>query len=184
VGYAEPCFFPKGEGSEGRVLDPGGGYVVARQYAVGSQGLLRHEIGHLLGLVLLAGREEDLMTATKHGEYFTGARAVEAFRAGGGDAGLPGVPLQKGGAHWHGELVGYELMGPFGGWDANAISLGALVDRGYTVDLSKALPWPWSERAMARTIAQELQELGADVQDVVLGEPRVFVERRPRDPPR
>ena len=57
--------------------------------------------------------------------------AVKAFRAGGGDPDLPGVPIQTDcGSHWHEDIVDYELMGPFGGWDANSISLGALVDAG------------------------------------------------------
>ena len=175
-GYASGCFFPPGSRRQVPVLDPGGGYVVTG--GVPNQGLARHEIGHLLGLVLLGGREEGLMTETADGEYFTGSRAVQAYRAGGGDADLPGVPLQRGGGHWHGELVGYELMGPLGGWDANAISLGALVDRGYMVDLSKALPWPWRARATAQTGGEQL------ARDVVWGEPRVFIERRPREPPR
>ena len=69
-------------------------------------------------------------------------------------------------------------MGPFGGWDANSISLGALVDAGYTVDLSKALPWPRGASVDARTVGEGF------ARDVVLGEPRVFIERRPRKTPR
>ena len=174
AGYAAGCFFPVGGGREAPALDPGGGYVVMGGF--GSQGLLRHEIGHLLGLVLW---RSEAGLATSDCRFFTGPHAVKAFRDGGGDPDLPGVPIQTDcGSHWHEDIVDYELMGPSGGWDANSISLGALVDAGYTVDLSKALPWPWGRRAAALTVGEELGR------DVVLGEPRVFIERRPREPPR
>ena len=174
AGYADGCFFPAGGGRDAPALDPGGGYVVMGGFP--SQGLVRHEIGHLLGLV--SWRSEEGL-ATSDCEYFTGPKAVEAFRAGGGDPDLPGVPIQTNcGSHWHEDIVGYEVMGPYGGWDANSISLGALVDAGYTVDLSKALPWPRGSGAAARTAAAEVRR------DIVLGEPRIFVERRPRRPPR
>ena len=75
-------------------------------------------------------------------------------------------------AHWHGEAVAHELMEPRGG-PVNSISLGALVDAGYTVDLTKGVRWPWKPPAAA----QESAELAGDM---VLGTPRVFVERRPR----
>ena len=177
-GYADGCFFPAGGGRDAPALDPGGGYVVMGGFP--SQGLARHEIGHLLGLV--SWRSEEGL-ATSDCEYFTGPQAVEAFRAGGGDPDLPGVPIQTNcGSHWHEDIVDYELMGPFGGWDANSISLGALVDAGYTVDLSKALPWPRGSGAAARTAVAEVSR---DIRrDIVLGEPRIFVERRPRRPPR
>ena len=174
AGYASGCFFPVGAGRELPALDPGGGYVVMGGFL--SQGLARHEIGHLLGLVSWRSAEG---LATSDCRFFTGPKAVEAFRDGGGDPDLPGVPLQTNcGSHWHEDIVYYELMGPFGGWDANSISLGALVDAGYTVDLSKALPWPRGSGAAARTVGEELGR------DVMLGEPRVFIERRPRKPPR
>jgi len=174
AGYASGCFFPAGGGREAPALDPGGGYVVMGGFP--SQGLARHEIGHLLGLVHWRS-EEGL--ATSDCKYFTGPHAVEAFRAGGGDPDLPGVPIQTNcGSHWHEAIVNYELMGPFGGWDANSISLGALVDAGYTVDCSKALPWPGGAGAAGQAAAAEFRR------DIVLGEPRIFVERRPRRPPR
>ena len=172
AGYASGCFFPVGEGREIPALDPGGGYVVTG--VAPNQTLLRHEIGHLLGLV--SWRSEGL--ATSDCQFFTGPQAVKAFRAGGGDPGLPGVPIQTGcGSHWHEDVVGLELMGPYGG-GANSISLGALVDAGYTVDLSKALPWLGGAGVAAHAAGEGFGR------DVVLGEPRVFIEHRPREPPR
>lgn len=109
-------------------------------YATGNQILLRHEIAHALGLVSWG---PDTGLRTEDGQYFTGPRAREAFRASGGNPDLPGVPVS--GSHW-GRGVG-DFMGlgwvafpgcrPAGGF-CNSISLGALVDAGYTIDLSKA----------------------------------------------
>ena len=126
AGRASGCFFPAGGGRELPALDPGGGYVVMG--GVPSQGLARHEIGHLLGLV--SWRLEEGL-ATSDCQFFTGPQAVRAFRAGGGDPDLPGVPIQTNcGSHWHEDIVDYELMGPFGGWDANFHLLGRLGGRG------------------------------------------------------
>ena len=113
-----------------------GGRVWVAPYYTNDQGVIRHEIGHILGLVLLDGLK------TEDGEYFTGPRAVEAYRAGGGDPNLPGVPLYEGTGpfacwcHWNAD----ELMGPYGG-ASDALSLAALADGGYTVDMTKATPW-------------------------------------------
>ncbi|MDE0081131.1 MAG: Ig-like domain-containing protein [Gammaproteobacteria bacterium] len=172
VAYANTCVHESdGEQSAVPLMLPASGYVVSSFYVLDNQHVLRHEIGHVLGLVLWP---QSTGLVTSDCRFFTGPKAVEAFRAGGGDPGLAGVPVQGNcGAHWHPELVDEELMTPGGGhWDVNSISLGALVDIGYTIDLSKALPWPpsWA--------VDELRP------DVVLGEPRVFIERKPRDPPR
>ena len=174
AGYANGCFFPKSGGRAVPALDPGGGYVVVRSSSVTAQSLLRHEIGHLLGLV--AWRSTHGGLATSDCRFFTGSHAVEAFRAGGGNPSLPGVPIQTGcGGHWR---VSNELMMSPGAGQATSLSLGALVDAGYTVDLSKALPWNSDSGPAARVVGDEVGR------DVVFGEPRVFIERRPRNPTR
>ena len=76
---------------------------------------------------------------TEDRKYFVGPLAVAAFRAGGGDPGLPGVPLaEQCACHW--DLDG-ELMAQYRIYGADGISLAALADAGYTVDMSKAIPW-------------------------------------------
>lgn len=109
---------------------------------------MRHEIGHLLGL----GLTWDGLK-TEDGAHYIGPRAVEAYRDGGGDPDLPGVPVDDYyGGHWHRNLVLCELMSPHPCGDrpngqegyADGISLAALADMGYTVDMSKATPW-WKE---------------------------------------
>ena len=114
-----------------------GGTVWMNNYYTNDQEVMRHEIGHVLGLVSFDGLK------TEDEKYFTGPRAVEVYRAGGGDPNLPGVPVYEGTGglfpcwcHW----AASELMGP-GGGGGNALSLAALADAGYTVDMTKATPW-------------------------------------------
>ena len=105
---------------------PIGGEVWVRQGAGTGLGLIMHEIGHLLGLV---GRwPAHLVTERENAKYFVGPRAVQAFRAGGGDSSLPGVPMD--GSHWKKGHVS-DFMG---GGQRVEISFSALQDAGYTVD--------------------------------------------------
>ena len=128
-GYARTCFRRDGDQA---ALDPGGGAVFAAP-SRGFPGLVRHEIGHLLGLVKW-GPETGLATEGEQYLYFVGTRAVEAFRSRGGDSSLPGVPFD--GSHWLGRPGIRDFMGK-GGSDG-VISAAALADAGYTVDMTKA----------------------------------------------
>ncbi len=132
----QTCFWQDEYG----VMHPdGGGIQVNRRFsAAGDVDVMRHEIGHILGLVGITGMVTEDSTTTSGWGYFTGPRAVEAYRAGGGDASLPGVPLPAGFGHHWGAFG--ELMSPYGG-SADGLSLAALADLGYTVDMSKATPW-------------------------------------------
>ena len=132
AGYARTCLVRASQDLP--TYRPSGGGVWVHPNSV-SQGVLRHEIGHILGLV-----EWPSWTGltTEDRKHFIGSRAVEAYRMGGGDPSLPGVPLQAGCmCHWrdHGDL-----MSPTSD-AANGLSLAALDDAGYTVDMSKATPW-------------------------------------------
>ena len=89
AGYADVCFRRSGEQA---ALDPGGGSSVVAVPQSGNPYLVRHEIGHRLGLILW---EPETGLVTGDGAYFVGPRAVEAFRASGGDPGLPGVPIDE-----------------------------------------------------------------------------------------
>ena len=169
AGYALTCFREPGK-QDGLALDPGGGAVVAGPQA-GNPFLVRHEIGHLLGLVLWSP-ESGLATEGEEYFYFVGQRAVAAFRASGGDPGLPGVPFD--GVHWAYGLV-HDFMAT--GSDGT-ISVAALEDAGYTVDMTKAQDPP----AWPPGNAQTARELGGLGRDVVLGQPRVLGVRRPQGP--
>ena len=126
-GYASTCFRSSGEQA---ALDPGGGRVTSAPHS-STLPLVRHEIAHLLGLVLW---QPETGLVTGDGAYFVGPRAVKAFRESRGDPGLPGVPLSPDRAHW---AVGVkDFMASFR--PEGAISVAALADAGYTVDMTKA----------------------------------------------
>ena len=130
------------------VLAAGSGGVVLNVGSPHNVFLMLHEIGHVLGLVdvFRDGPETGLTTGDR--AYWIGPRAVEAYRAGGGDPDLPGPPIEPdGGAHWVGAVC--DLMGGSCSYGPAGIrinstvglSLAALADMGYTVDMTKAAPW-------------------------------------------
>ena len=119
-----------------------------------------HEIGHALGFNRANWRLANLMRNPSldaqgrivPGEpdaHFVGPRAVAAFNAAGGSSYVNGkVPLEniRGGrgsqdSHWRESVMGNELMTPFsndGGEPLSAISIQAMADMGYQVDVSQA----------------------------------------------
>ena len=152
AGYAVACFFPPGE-EDSTTYEPAGGEVRAHPRFAGVEGLLRHEIGHILGLVKWPVRTG---LTTQDRAHFTGPRAVEAYRTGGGDSGLPGVPLQEDGCRCHWQVP--ELMGRGGGPGGDGLSLAALTDAGYTVDMTKATPWRMGDNAAVARAAEPFRE--------------------------
>ena len=106
------------------------------------EALAVHEVGHALGLGA-ATPWTDLID-TSSDPHFTGSRAVAAFDAAGGDS-YTGekVPVETDiRAHWRESVMGDELMTTYFtvGVDnpLSAITIEALADMGYTVDLSLA----------------------------------------------
>ncbi len=100
-----------------------------------------HEMTHVLGFGVrwvhmdLLDQESD--------PHFTGARALAAFdAAGGADYPDAKVPTQPGHGHWRESIFGSELMTPSlfvtRREPLSAITLAALIDMGYHVDLSFA----------------------------------------------
>ena len=148
AGYAQPHVSPSGKSYGGKV-------VLAQDFA-GMEWVARHEIGHILGLVLRSVTG----LRTEDGRYFTGPRAVEAYRAGGGDPDEPGILLDPScRCHWY--VAGdRELMSPANrGW-ADGLSLAALVDFGhYTVDMTKATPWRLGGAAAAAMAGEPFREV-------------------------
>ena len=132
-----------------------------------------HEMGHALGIGTLT--ERLLIVETVDGKitdaYFPGPLAVKAFNEVGGANYTGGgkVPMATEsriylppwgiGGHWRGSVFGNELMSD-GSWERGRISplsivtLGALADLGYTVDMKKAdpyrLPPPTSKPAIGK----------------------------------
>ena len=150
-------------------------------------GVMKHEIGHMLGLISpwlvqvgLATQPRDEPEGGDYGStrgYFLGRRALEAFRAGGGDRALDALPYDWAG-HWRPQTVPCDLManwceGVLGLTDA--VSIAALADMGYTVDMSKATPWRRRDNAAVAPAA-----FAHDVVIVELPDPPLPA----RDPPR
>jgi hypothetical protein len=118
--------------------------------------LIVHEMGHVLGfgtlwpspfLNLLA----DPASSGGPDPHFTGAQAISAFNAAGG-AGYTGakVPVEDEGgpgtadSHWRETVFDNELMTGFvnlGNNPLSAVTVAALQDQGYAVDLSGADPF-------------------------------------------
>ena len=106
-----------------------------------------HEIGHIVGIGIGEPweewkREPEDSTPDPH---FAGPLAIEAFDSAGGED-YPGnkVPLEinrsgRAGSHWREDVMEAEIMSPvYGGKILSAITLQALADMGYDVDLTEA----------------------------------------------
>ena len=113
-----------------------------------------HEMGHVLGLSAglwntLGLLKDPSTTETALDTYFDGAGAIAAFDAVGGTAygGGRKVPVENTGgpgtmnSHWRESVLGNELMTGFLNQGSNPLSIvtvRALADMGYTVDVSAA----------------------------------------------
>lgn len=120
---------------------------------------VRHEIGHILGMAAGTAAWDELV----QDNAFLGRNAVAAFLDLGGQG--SGVPLEDDGyrSHWSEAELGGELMSPRIGVSErpplSAITLGALADLGWVVDMSVAEDYTVGA-AHARVYAD-----GADVDD-------------------
>ena len=114
--------------------------------------VIMHEIGHALGFhERMWSRHKLLMHAVdgawyspKPDAHFAGERAIAAFDAAGG-SGYTGfkVPLSttiSAFSHWRTSVfgVGVELMGVYGGNKVSAITIQAMANIGYSVDVMQA----------------------------------------------
>ena len=121
-------------------------------------GVMKHEIGHMLGLVMRwlvrvglatpVGDQQGGGDGSATVGYFLGRRALEVYRAGGGNPAPDALRFDEAG-HWLSEAVPCELMGGWCDVPMDAISLAAMADMGYTVDMSKATPWRRRDDAIA-----------------------------------
>lgn len=128
---------------------------VADANALASTGELRdvmlHEMGHVLGLGTVWEMKNLISGATTPNSSFTGAVANSWYHFFGGT--LPNTPLETtGGAgtrdsHWRETVFGPELMTGFIGGTHNPMSkvtIGSMVDIGYTADFAIADPLPFA----------------------------------------
>ncbi|MYH48650.1 MAG: hypothetical protein F4151_03750 [Gammaproteobacteria bacterium] len=110
-----------------------------------------HEIGHVLGFGDWVYDSHPpawraLFRAHDGDGHFTGPLAVAAFDAAGGEGYTGGkVPLEDRipilNIHWRGRVIPGDVMSVGGGSLLTAITIQALADLGYEVDVSKADPY-------------------------------------------
>ena len=127
--------------------------------------VILHEMGHVLGLGtnwLLVGYVTDLLTDPA----YTGSGGVAAHQELGGER---FVPLENEGGlgtvigHWREDVFDDELMtGYLGSQPAqlSRLTIAALADLGYGVDLSQADPYELPSGAAARAHTDEHDDIG------------------------
>lgn len=147
-----------------------------------AQGLLdetvAHEMGHVLGFGTGNPWEETLVDKGGADPYWPGTQAVAEYQNNGGTA-TNAVPVENTGgqgtqdAHWRESDMGRELMTGFldsgSSNPLSSITIGAMEDMGYEVDLTKADAYtvsPLLRAAPGRTVR---------IKDVVLA-PRFAVD--------
>ena len=118
--------------------------------------VILHEMGHVLGLGpswLLTGRVVDPLTDPR----YNGPAGVAAYQELGGSG---NVPLENDGelgtvlSHWRESVFGDELMTGYLGFSPTALSrltVAALADQGYGVDLGAADPYVLPGAALRST---------------------------------
>ncbi len=111
-----------------------------------------HEIAHVVGIGVGSGWDSSIVNPSGSNPdadtHFPGTRAVAAFNAAGGTAYSGGkVPVENGrdDSHWRGSVMDGELMNPrFSLGESHplsAITIQALADLGYSVDVGRAQPY-------------------------------------------
>ena len=102
-----------------------------------------HEIGHVLGFASEVWDKFGFYQNPPNGDgHFNGPLAIAAFDdAGGSDYTGMKVPLHNGESHWSVSVLEGELMTPYGGNSLSAITVQALADLGYGVEITQADPY-------------------------------------------
>ena len=101
-----------------------------------------HEIGHVLGIGAFWKEHSKMLRGLNADAHFAGPQAIAAFeQAGRTNYQGAKVPTERDGVHWRASVLFGELMLPGSGVFLSAITLGALSDLGYSVDLSAADPY-------------------------------------------
>ena len=118
-----------------------------------------HEIGHVLGIGTIWFYRETLRDLNGD-THFAGPQAIAAFdQAGGTHYQGAKVPIERDEIHWRDSILSGELMSPFlGNIALSAITLQALSDLGYSVDLSAADPYVLPPPTAAKSVADEADE--------------------------
>ena len=113
-----------------------------------------HEIGHVLGIGTRPWDNNGFVQKSPNDVHFNGPLAIAAFNdAGGRNYTGKKVPLEEDWGHWRQSVLRGELMEPVG-WNVSvsAITIQALADIGYSVDVTQADPYTLP-RAAAKVVA-------------------------------
>ena len=102
-----------------------------------------HEIGHVLGIGTRPWDNNGFVQKSLGDVHFNGPLAIAAFNdAGGRNYTGKKVPLEEDWAHWRQSVLSGELMEPGSGQGVvSAITIQALADIGYSVDVTQADPY-------------------------------------------
>ncbi len=126
----------------------------------GTLGVWLHEIGHILGIGMAVMYQSDFLQDSSDDPHFNGPRAIAAFDdAGGRDYTGAKVPVEKSGGHWRAPMLNGELMSV--GSRLSAVTIQALADLGYVVDVTQADPYTLfstAARASAKIAAPSTME--------------------------
>ena len=131
--------------------------ALSRSYDSQFEGTMLHEIGHVLGIGTL-WYYLDFLGDPEGDPHFKGMMAIDAFnRAGGWNYRDNKVPVQMSGGHWRGSVFGDELMTGARAWPdrrpLSEITLQALADMGYRVDITRADPYAVPREAVSKPVA-------------------------------
>jgi hypothetical protein len=124
---------------------------LAQMEAAGTlRDVVRHEIGHVLGIGTLWQSRGLLVGAETSNPRFTGAQATAEYNAVTSSR-ATSVPVESSGgpgtrdAHWRESVFGNELMtgyvGPGGNLPLSRVTIASLADLGYHVNLAAADPF-------------------------------------------
>ena len=112
-----------------------------------------HEIGHVLGIGTAWSRSGFLQDSLD-ARHFNGPLAIAAFDdAGGRDYTGAKVPVEPNGWHWRTPVLDNELMSTGSTSRLSAITVQALADLGYVVDVTQADPYTLPDAAAAKVAA-------------------------------
>ena len=115
-----------------------------------------HEIGHVLGIGTI-WFSKGMIRELNGDTHFPGPKAIAAFdQAGGTDYQGAKVPTERDGTHWRTSALSGELMSTVAPNPViSAITLQALSDMGYSVDLSATDPYVRPSPTAAKPVADE-----------------------------
>ena len=135
-------------------------------------GVVLHEMMHTLGFGTIWGPGPQGQVASPGGidPRFIGINGQAAYAAVGGTDAAIGVPVENTGgsgtrgSHWRESVFHTELMTGWadGALQLSRVTIGALKDFGYDVDLSKADPFSLSSGLVAELSAARRATSGAD----------------------